>query len=692
MSTIRIKAAVVDTKKLLLYKEDGSTISIPQGDPRIKALVDQIVPIVNAGEIAEIDLKLENQYRDFELAQPSEGGGLVRFFRTARSKLGGLFKTEEDEELPTGVFGEIPVVDNLNTAIEEIIRHAEPVSKTEFTSAEMQSGETMIAVVEDAKGETKIIPGVEALKDILEHSAKHRNTIGVQNLLKRMAGYISERQHSVEDLLRFLEKGDLPIADDGSILAYKRLYTTDKEGVFVDPHTRKVTQKVGSKVQVAEELVDKNRRNECSNGLHIGRRAYMGSFSGNVMVLCKIAPEDVIVVPHNDPNKVRVSAYHILARLPEKAFEQIRQNLPMTNIAGLSELLGKALKGNHIDVLETVEITQQRGEGLIITPTGAVRKLGANRKKDALPAATAIDDQRNLKPKQEASSVDVKDLAKQVGGSRQQIAGNLLSIIETSKDPLHIYQAAVDLVAFKKRVKIGWPVLGLTKDQVAKVLNIATGPKPAQRIHQKSAKTPVKAKAPKKPAKAKTRSTVPQKPSKLVMPPASKVVRNPDTDVGGKLHRETVAAPNQSLTNNQQARIWRDQLDSNHLSDAQHAVIARQMLDSRRRWKKSWAALGLSATTDEELKAIINAAPIDVPHVEPISQHDRSKMRMGHKPKHEDGRLVGRPLNDPMEMSLPSDKKAALALVRSGKTVSTASKETGVHRRTIDRLIEKFGK
>ena len=457
--------------------------------------------------------------------------------------------------------------------------------------------------------------------------------------------------------MRFLEKGDLPIADDGSIIAYKRLYsrTEDGETYFVDPHTHKVRQKVGSKVFVNEKLVDKSRRNECSNGLHIGRRAYMGSFSGDVMVLCKIAPEDVIVVPHNDPNKVRVCAYHILARLPDQAFKQICRNKPMTEIDGLSELLGKVLKGNHIDVLETVEITEQEGGGLVITPTGAVRAKGANRKKDGHTKAVAIDDKRSKLAAQEPpSTVDVVEVAKAVQGSRQARAQELWQIIETSKDQLHVYQAAVDLMVFKKRTKISWDRLGLTKEQVAKVLNIAETPV--------SASSPTsKAKTPKKASKASSKAPRPSNSAKPGETPfAEKPIQKPEPVPASK-----------PLSKYQQLRQLADQLDTGHLSPAQEAGVAQKLLDARKASKKSWEALNLPDLSDLQLRRIIESplaaqAPALVP--------------------------APAPKNDPTEMSLPSDKKAALAQVRSGKTVSAASKETGVSRRTIDRLIDKYGK
>lgn len=691
MSIIKVVAAVVDTRKLILYKSDGKTVEIPQGDPRLKSIVDAVLPIVKAGGVAEVDVDLmvENKYREFE----QQSGGLIRFFRTAKKSVAHIFGAREGEEdentVEPGVFGEIPSANlALTNAVDEIIKHAQPVSDEGFNPADDQPSDTMIAVVEDEEsGELTVIPGVEALQDILDHSARNRNTRGVKALFKRLGKMIDKRGHSVEDLIRFLEKGDLPITDDGAILAYKRLYREKDpktgETYFVDPHTRRVRQKVGSYVCLAENLVDKDRRNECSNGLHIGRRQYMGSFSGDVITLCRVEPEDVIVVPHNDPNKVRVCGYHILAELSEEGFRTICRNEPMTTVKGLAELLGRALAGKHIARLEKVEIGGARGGNLTITPLVASRSAAKVVTKGKTEKAVAIDDptmKKDSKVPQEPSTVDPKALAGQVMGSRQQTARELWNIVNSDgtvrHGPAKRQQAAKDLLAFKKKSKVSWEVLGLSKSQVATVMNIAESGVPVEAT----------------PKQAKPKATpAPARPAAKKAKPAPAPTPTPAPD---------------KLTKNERVRLWVIDLNMAEPGTIERALVARQMLDARRMWKKSWVALGQPGMTDDQLKQIINAAPANVPHVaevaklpkakkaspEPISQHDRSKMRMGHKPTHDDGRLVGRPKNDPKEMNLPADKKEALRLVRSGQTVSQASKATGVHRRSIDRLIGLYGK
>ena len=109
---ISVVAAVVDTRQLTLYQENGDTIEIPQGDPRLAKIVEQITPILAEGKTARVDLTSENDdhaYREYEEAS----GGLVKFFKVAKSTLLSLFGSSEPKPapktVPTQNLGKIPV-------------------------------------------------------------------------------------------------------------------------------------------------------------------------------------------------------------------------------------------------------------------------------------------------------------------------------------------------------------------------------------------------------------------------------------------------------------------------------------------------------------------------------------------------------------------------------------------------------
>jgi acyl carrier protein len=482
--TIRVVAAVVDTRNLTLYKEDGTTVVIAQGDVRLRKIVEQAAPQLVRNGWADVDISQpeEPSYADFE----KEGSGAVKFFRIAKSKLKQLFAAEpapvDMTPVPPLSIGPVPVSasptalpdvlpvtpaalttaaahleimqanadmisDTLGVArqnwvnvvaavaaapgaditpapvvtsspfpgvgqdgdpqvddepeeeviqhepsepavkhtmnvVNEILKHAVPVSSPEFheeTVAKQgnvveESGSTDKGHGDDSKPDTiiavvdgKVIPGMERIKTQFGRAAKLGSTAGVEAFLKRLASTIEARSHSVEDLLKFLERADLPIADDGSILIYKVLRKNSTTGKYVDCHTRKVEQFVGAYVCMDPSLVDHNRNNECSNGLHVARRGYIRSFSGDVCVLAKLAPEDVITIPVYDANKMRVCGYHIIAELSQAQYQRLRENLPITNTEDGQKLLAQMMAGNHIRRTHEVRITGGMGEGVKTT-------------------------------------------------------------------------------------------------------------------------------------------------------------------------------------------------------------------------------------------------------------------------------------------------------------------------------------
>ena len=109
-NTTRVIAAVVDTHNLTLYKGDGETIVIPQGDPRIRPILDTAIPNLVKYGYADVDLSAINtpsEYAEFEKASR----GAVKMFRIAKSKLMGLFGKKEVEPVEPVVpmsYGAIP--------------------------------------------------------------------------------------------------------------------------------------------------------------------------------------------------------------------------------------------------------------------------------------------------------------------------------------------------------------------------------------------------------------------------------------------------------------------------------------------------------------------------------------------------------------------------------------------------------
>lgn len=474
-NTVRVIAAVVDTHLLSLYKTNGEVMTLPQGDSRVRPILDTVVPLLLKQGYADITVDIltsRSEYAQFE----ETSSGAVKLFRIAKSKLLGLFGKKEEvsvEPVVPMAVGNIPAIadqtvavtiDTQAHAVAEILKHAIPAQSPEFhefgisqqgniveTSGQTikdhgkdDTSDTIIAVVDG-----QVIPGMEKIKTQFSRATKLGSTKGVEAFLKRIASIIHDRKHSVEDLLKFMERGDLPIADDGSILIYKVLRRNGEH--FVDCHSEKVEQWVGAYVCMDPSLVDTNRSNECSNGLHVARRGYIREFSGDVCVLAKVAPEDVIAVPIYDANKMRVCGYHIIAELTQKQYSLVKQNKPITEDVDGRVLLGKAIAGQHIRKTHEVRITGHKGTGVQVKE---IALLQQSKPKAKIAPVEALD---NPGEEAKAEPVDPKDVVKQVEQlSRKEIAANLYADYQAKKPG-----ALEALLTYKKTTKVSWEKLGI---------------------------------------------------------------------------------------------------------------------------------------------------------------------------------------------------------------------------------------
>lgn len=648
-------AAMVDTSNLSLYKQDGSVVTIPQGDARLQPILDKcLAALKKEGDTVEIDISENNYYADYE----KKTGGLTKFFRVAKSKVAEFFgKTEAvAEPVKPIVLGKVPgrgtptvtaVVSKkaefvptaeakLASAVDEILSHAVPVTHESFSEPEKMpeakkyqtvpdthTGDTIIAVTNG-----QVIPGVEQIKPQIA-AASMGNSKGLDAFMDRISKVIGKRRHSVEDLLKFLEKGDLPIADDGCIVAYKRL--NRKSGkVCVDVHSGNVLQQVGSLVHMDETMVDANRAQDCSHGLHIARRGYLGGFSGNVTVICKIKPEDVIAVPQYDANKVRVCAYHIVAELTDEQARKVIANKAMTDDNDAQLLLGKILAGDHVGITEYVKIGGPKGTQLTITPANeaspvAKKAAGAYVEKvmEQPRKAVALSDE-----KVEAPAVDVKAVAQKVTANKEKEKGvHKASIKEQAACYMeHILRAGVDgkqsaaaeLVKLKKASKKSWAALGIAEDQAEKIINIAKDALPQKGAIFTDEKTV--AKAENQVAKAKHIDKSKSKPRTDVIgkPVVERKVRS---DKGSKVAHVAVvdvAAPEVAVTTKTNKFMTKRKPDVPAEADKKpelqdlyrqvqrgDKVAATALLSIKKAKKKGWPALGLPSDAGDKIAELI---------------------------------------------------------------------------------------
>ena len=506
---IRVVAAVLDTGRLIMYKQDGETIDVLQGDPRIRKLTDKVFPEIERqkfSDLTEEDLSNPSENYSHYAETEAQLGGMVKFFRmlkTEAEKVLALFAEEGFNSVKQ--VGDIPVkgvpggyadgdayrqddeVEEGTTqpqtksqaAVAQIMAQAAPASSPEFQqmSKEQAQETTVVAVVEDGT----CIPGIEQIDIQLRGlAAKLGSPEGIANFFRRVTSV--KRAHTVQDLLKFMERGELPIADDGSVLVYKRLKSTDEAGVFVDCHTRSVKQRVGSWVFMDDRLVDPNRHNECSNGLHVARRDYLSSFSGDVTVLAKLAPEDVIAVPHGDARKLRARGYHIIAQLNYDDARAVNSNKPMSD----SVLLGNAAAGNHIGIVEHVQILDQNRTDNSVKYT----KINAD---DPVELNSALQSQslesvdKDAPVHVDAAAVATKKTTEKAPVKKAPIkrpVDVLVEAFQKAKSDKAKRAAASNLMVFKKNAKKGWDKLGVSAEIAAQVTELVPVAEPAKPVKE----------------------------------------------------------------------------------------------------------------------------------------------------------------------------------------------------------------
>ena len=118
---------------------------------------------------------------------------------------------------------------------------------------------------------------------------------------------------AADELLQFLEYGDLPLTEDGYFLAYKKVCDD-----YLDSYSRSVDNSVGQVVQMRRNQVQDDSTVTCSYGLHFCSLEYLRNFWGNRIMVLKINPRDVVSIPTDYNNtKGRCCKYEVIAELEE---------------------------------------------------------------------------------------------------------------------------------------------------------------------------------------------------------------------------------------------------------------------------------------------------------------------------------------------------------------------------------------
>lgn len=137
------------------------------------------------------------------------------------------------------------------------------------------------------------------------------------NFANKVANNQSRR--CIEGLYDFLQANDIEIDEEGFVICFKKVREN-----YMDVHSGTFLNTVGSIVQMDRRAVNDDPNKTCSAGLHVCSEAYLGSFSGDRVMICKVDPADFVAIPYdyysNNGNglvkaKARVCRYEVIGEI-----------------------------------------------------------------------------------------------------------------------------------------------------------------------------------------------------------------------------------------------------------------------------------------------------------------------------------------------------------------------------------------
>jgi len=202
---------------------------------------------------------------------------------------------------------------------------------------------------------------------------------------------------SIKELYDFMSYKQLPISEDGYLIAYKgvrhnfysshgNIRTIVKQG-SVDGSGR-ILNNLGDVIEVDRNQVDDNRDIGCSFGLHVGSMDYASSFGAKTL-LVKVDPADVVSVPTDcNYQKMRVCKYEVVSEIEneikvvavdmsEGAVPVDQQTLKanVSDEATIIEYLSFQEEGDYSDLTEVLEYVQLVTENFDLNPLGLYSTL-----------------------------------------------------------------------------------------------------------------------------------------------------------------------------------------------------------------------------------------------------------------------------------------------------------------------------
>jgi hypothetical protein len=219
-----------------------------------------------------------------------------------------LINNVDDDETLLGLITPVKLVSDTLTRLTERVTYRDGSLYFDGDVLESAIATHIVRIIEtDATNEVAYLSLVRFLEKVATNPSK------------------KSRKH----LYHFVESNGMTIHEDGDLIAYKGVRTDgysshsgygivdgkifgeiNADGELVKGES--LLNNVGSVIEIPRSLVDDDRQQTCSTGLHVGTYSYARSFAPKLLTV-KVNPRDVVSVPHDyDNSKVRVSRYLVL--------------------------------------------------------------------------------------------------------------------------------------------------------------------------------------------------------------------------------------------------------------------------------------------------------------------------------------------------------------------------------------------
>jgi hypothetical protein len=127
---------------------------------------------------------------------------------------------------------------------------------------------------------------------------------------------------AVNELYGFLEAGAIPITENGTFLAYKKIRNDWK-----DIYSNTMDNSIGKVVSMVRNMVNEDKDQTCSSGLHVCSYSYLphfGDSNNSRVVVVEVCPSAVVAVPADYKNaKMRVCEYTVVGEVTDYTTNEV---------------------------------------------------------------------------------------------------------------------------------------------------------------------------------------------------------------------------------------------------------------------------------------------------------------------------------------------------------------------------------